>query len=67
MDVTRVRDILDLSEGRMNAFGGIMGYESFLSGACGWVAVGSNIMPKNLLCFSHCLIMIEFKGSKKTV
>ena len=23
-----------------------MGYESFLSGACGWVAVGSNIMPK---------------------
>ena len=46
MDVTRVRDILDLSEGRMNVFGGIMGYESFLSGACGWVAVGSNIMPK---------------------
>jgi 4-hydroxy-tetrahydrodipicolinate synthase len=46
MDVTRVRDILDLSEGRINVFGGIMGYESFLSGACGWVAVGSNIMPK---------------------
>ena len=46
MDVTRVRDILDFSEGRMNVFGGIMGYESFLSGACGWVAVGSNIMPK---------------------
>ena len=53
MDVTRVRDILELSEGRMNVFGGIMGYESFLSGACGWVAVGSNIMPKEFsLLFS---------------
>lgn len=30
----------------MQVFGGIMGYESFLSGATGWVAVGSNIMPK---------------------
>ena len=30
-----------------------MGYESFLSGACGWVAVGSNIMPKEFaLLFS---------------
>ena len=46
MDVTRVRDILEFCEGRMEVFGGIMGYESFLSGATGWVAVGSNIMPK---------------------
>ena len=46
MDVTRVRDILEYCEGRMQVFGGIMGYESFLSGASGWVAVGSNIMPK---------------------
>ena len=46
MDVTRVRDILEYCEGRMQVFGGIMGYESFLSGAIGWVAVGSNIMPK---------------------
>lgn len=46
MDVTRVRDILEYCEGRMQVFGGIMGYESFLSGATGWVAVGSNIMPK---------------------
>ncbi len=45
MDVTRVRDILRLSEGRMTVFGGIMGYESFLNGAVGWVAVGSNLMP----------------------
>ena len=46
MDVTRVRDILEYCEDRMQVFGGIMGYESFLSGATGWVAVGSNIMPK---------------------
>ncbi len=45
MDVTRVRDILDLSGGRMTVFGGIMGFESFVNGAEGWVAVGSNIMP----------------------
>lgn len=45
MDVTRVRDILDLSKGRMCVFGGIMGFESFVNGAEGWVAVGSNIMP----------------------
>jgi 4-hydroxy-tetrahydrodipicolinate synthase len=45
MDVTRVRDILDMSEGRMTVFGGIMGFESFVEGAEGWVAVGSNIMP----------------------
>ena len=46
MDVTRVRDILEYCEDRMQVFGGIMGYESFLSGATGWVAVGSNVMPK---------------------
>ena len=48
MDVTRVRDILDLCEGRMTVFGGIMGFESFMNGAQGWVAVGSNIMPREL-------------------
>lgn len=46
MDVTRVRDILDMSQGRMTVFGGIMGFESFVNGAEGWVAVGSNIMPR---------------------
>ncbi len=45
MDVTRVRDILDLSDGRMQVFGGIMGFESLVSGAIGWVAVGSNVLP----------------------
>lgn len=45
MDVTRVRDIIDLCGDRMCVFGGIMGFESFVEGAEGWVAVGSNIMP----------------------
>ena len=45
MDVTRIRDILDMSDGRMKVFGGIMGFESFVSGAIGWVAVGSNVIP----------------------
>ncbi len=45
MDVTRVRDIIDLCGDRMGVFGGIMGFESFVSGAIGWVAVGSNVVP----------------------
>lgn len=48
MDVTRIRDILEMCDGRMTVFGGIMGFESFVEGAEGWVAVGSNIMPAAL-------------------
>ncbi|MEM1342629.1 MAG: dihydrodipicolinate synthase family protein [Pseudomonadota bacterium] len=48
MDVTRIRDILEMCEGRMTVFGGIMGFESFVEGAEGWVAVGSNILPASL-------------------
>jgi 4-hydroxy-tetrahydrodipicolinate synthase len=46
MDVTRVRDITLLSGGRLTVFGGIMGFESFLEGAKGWVSVASNVMPR---------------------
>jgi 4-hydroxy-tetrahydrodipicolinate synthase len=46
MDATRVRDIVRLSEGRMQVFGGIMGYEAFMNGAVGWTAVGCNLMPR---------------------
>ena len=45
MDVTRVRDIIDLAGDKISVFGGIMGFESFVEGADGWVAVGSNILP----------------------
>ena len=46
LDVTRVRDILEFCGDRMTVFGGILGFESFVEGAEGWVAVGSNIMPR---------------------
>jgi len=45
MDVTRVRDILELCGAQMRVFGGIMGFESFVEGAEGWVSVGANILP----------------------
>lgn len=46
LEVTRVRDIIELCGDRMDVFAGILGYESFWLGAVGWVAVCSNLMPK---------------------
>ena len=46
MDVTRIRDIHLLCGEKMTVFGGIMGFESFVEGAKGWVSVASNVMPK---------------------
>ena len=45
IEVTRVRDILRLCSDRMTVFGGILGFESFVEGAQGWVAVASNVAP----------------------
>ncbi len=45
LEVTRVRDILRACDGRMCVFGGILGFESFVEGAEGWVAVASNVAP----------------------
>jgi 4-hydroxy-tetrahydrodipicolinate synthase len=45
LEVTRVRDILRLCGDRMTVFGGILGFESFVEGASGWVAVASNVAP----------------------
>jgi len=45
LDVTRVRDIGRLCGDRMHVFGGILGFESFVEGAVGWVAVASNVIP----------------------
>lgn len=45
LDVTRVRDIIRLCGERMTVFGGILGFESFVEGAQGWVAVASNVIP----------------------
>lgn len=46
LEVTRVRDIIRLCGDKMTVFGGILGFESFVEGARGWVAVGSNAMPQ---------------------
>jgi len=46
LEVTRVRDIIELCGDRMGVFAGILGYESFWLGAQGWVAVCSNLLPR---------------------
>ena len=48
LEVTRVRDIIRLCGERMTVFGGILGFESFVEGAQGWVAVASNVIPGQL-------------------
>jgi 4-hydroxy-tetrahydrodipicolinate synthase len=48
LEVTRVRDIMRLSDGRMAVFGGIMGFESYVEGAVGWAAVPSNGAPREM-------------------
>ncbi|MBB5695445.1 dihydrodipicolinate synthase family protein [Muricoccus pecuniae] len=48
LEVTRVRDIVRLCGDKMTVFGGILGFESFVEGAQGWVAVASNIAPAPL-------------------
>jgi 4-hydroxy-tetrahydrodipicolinate synthase len=45
LEVTRVRDIVRLAGDRLDVFGGVLGYESFLDGAVGWTAVGANVLP----------------------
>lgn len=47
LEVTRVRDIIELCGDRMTVFAGILGYESFWLGAEGWVAVCSNLIPRD--------------------
>jgi 4-hydroxy-tetrahydrodipicolinate synthase len=45
-DVRRVRDILRLTDGRMQVFAGYLAYESYPLGAIGWVSVTANIAPR---------------------
>ena len=61
MDVTRVKDIVRLTKGKIKVFGGIMGYESYLNGADGWVSVPSNILP------SECTKIYENIKIKKII
>lgn len=59
LEVTRIRDILELCGDRMTVFGGILGFESFVEGAEGWVSVGSNIMPAE---FARLFTLTADKG-----
>jgi 4-hydroxy-tetrahydrodipicolinate synthase len=59
LEVTRVRDIIRLCGERMTVFGGILGFESFVEGAKGWVAVPSNIAPGPL---SRLFTMVSDEG-----
>ena len=45
LEVTRIRDILELCGDRMRVFGGILGFESFVAGAEGWISVAANLLP----------------------
>jgi 4-hydroxy-tetrahydrodipicolinate synthase len=47
LEVTRVRDIIELCGDRLDVFAGVLGYESFWLGAGGWVAVCSNLIPRD--------------------
>ncbi|WP_061935170.1 4-hydroxy-tetrahydrodipicolinate synthase [Aureimonas sp. AU22] len=48
LEVTRVRDIIRKAGRNMTVFGGILGFESFVEGAEGWVAVASNVAPRQM-------------------
>jgi 4-hydroxy-tetrahydrodipicolinate synthase len=60
LEVTRVRDIIEICGERMTVFAGILGYESFWLGAQGWVAVCSNLIPKeSALLFELAAIRVD--------
>jgi 4-hydroxy-tetrahydrodipicolinate synthase len=56
LDVTRVRDIIRLCGDAMTVFGGILGFESFVEGASGWVSVASNVAPEALSNLFHLTV-----------
>jgi 4-hydroxy-tetrahydrodipicolinate synthase len=45
-DITRVREIERLSDGKVTVFAGYHAYDSFVLGAKGWVSVCGNIVPR---------------------
>jgi 4-hydroxy-tetrahydrodipicolinate synthase len=62
LEVTRVRDIIRLCGERMTVFGGILGFESFVEGAQGWVAVASNVAPQAM---AEIFTLVADKGAIK--
>jgi len=67
LEVTRVRDIIELCGERMTVFAGILGYESFWLGAQGWVAVCSNLLRAALALYQKMLPIIRWVGGHRYV
>jgi 4-hydroxy-tetrahydrodipicolinate synthase len=63
MDVTRIRDINQLCGGKLTVFGGILGFESFLEGAKGWVSVASNVLPRETADIYNLVKAGDIKGA----
>ncbi len=61
LEITRVRDIIELCGERLQVFGGIMGFESFVEGAVGWISVCSNILP------SECRDLFALTAEEKDI
>lgn len=57
LEVTRVRDIIRLCGDKITVFGGVLGFESFVDGAAGWVAVGSNVMPREFAALYEATVV----------
>lgn len=64
MDVTRVRDIIRFAGDKMTVFGGIMGFESFVNGAQGWVAVASNVAPAAMVEIFDRTMAGDYDGAR---
>lgn len=63
MDVTRIRDINLLCGDKVTVFGGIMGFESFVEGAKGWVSVASNVLPRETADIYNLVKAGDVKGA----
>lgn len=66
LEVTRVRDIIRLAGDQMTVFGGILGFESFVEGAKGWVAVASNVVPGPMVEIFERTMANDYHGAKTT-
>lgn len=67
LEVTRVRDIIELAGDKIDVFAGILGYESFWLGAVGWVAVCSNVAPRaSARLFEEVADRHDYEASRAT-
>jgi 4-hydroxy-tetrahydrodipicolinate synthase len=66
LEVTRIRDILRYTDDKMTVFGGILGFESFVEGAVGWVAVASNVAPSAMVEIFNRTMAGDLDGAKAT-